>query len=196
VKKFILDNATFGAANKVFLYSEVEKKRLGNSIQDFLIECKFDDVFCNITEDFVWYFDSLYGNCFKFNTGKNSKGEKIDLKKSIHPGRFYNGLKVTLFESMPNVLKRISYAGNGFIIKLENNSYTVGGNSEIDLLSGYETNIAVERIYSTQLPAPYSDCIIDKNNSPKHFHSDLYDMFINTNTRYKQTDCFDLCKQV
>jgi hypothetical protein len=97
---------------------------------------------------------------------------------------------------MPNILKRISYAGNGFIIKLENNSYTVGGNSEIDLLSGYETNIAVERIYSTQLPAPYSDCIIDKNNSPKHFHSDLYDMFIKTNTRYKQTDCFDLCKQV
>lgn len=165
-------------------------------MEDFLIECKFDDVFCNLTEDFVWYFDSLYGNCFKYNTGRNSKGESVDLKKSIHPGRFYNGLKVTLFESMPSILRRISYSGNGFIIKLENSSYTVGGNSEIDLLSGYETNIAVERIYSAQLPAPYSDCIIDNNVSPRTFHSDLYDMFIQKKVRYKQTDCFDLCKQV
>ena len=65
---------------------------------------------------------------------------------------------------------------------------------EIDLLSGVETNVAVERVYSSQLPSPYSDCIVDKN-TPKNFKSDLYDLFVQTSTRYKQTDCFDLCKQ-
>ena len=180
------DNATFGAANKVFLLSNRDKKKLGYSLEDILIECKFDDVFCDLTEDFVWHFDNLYGNCFKFNTGKNSKGEVVELKKSIHPGRFYNGLKLTLFESMSKSLKRISYSGYGFVIKLENNSYSVGGNSEIDILSGIETNIAVERIYSSQLPFPYSDCIIDKK-SQKNFQSELYDMFITTNAQYKQT---------
>ena len=188
------DNATFGAANKVFKYSDRDKRKLGHSIEDFLIECKFDDVFCNTTDDFIWYFDSIYGNCYKYNTGRNSRGKKIDLKKSIHPGKFYNGLKLTLFESMPKNLKRISYSGNGFVIKLENNSYTVGGNSEIDLLSGFETNLAIDRIYSTQLPSPYSDCIID-NKSPKRIESDLYDMFLKANTRYTQKDCLDLCKQ-
>ena len=49
------DNATFSAVNKVFKYFDKDKKRLGHSLEDFLIECKFDDVFCNVTEDFVWY---------------------------------------------------------------------------------------------------------------------------------------------
>ena len=76
------DNATFGAANKVFKYTDREKRRLGHSVEDFLIECKFDDVFCNLTEDFVWYFDNIYGNCFKYNTGRNSRGQLLDLKKA------------------------------------------------------------------------------------------------------------------
>jgi hypothetical protein len=175
------DNATFSAVNKIFKYSDNDKKRLGHSLQDFLVECKFDDVFCNMTEDFVWYFDSLYGNCFKYNTGRNPKGETIDLKKSIHPGKFYSGLKLTLFESMPKNLKRISYSGNGFVIKLANSSYPVGGNSEIDIMSGAETNIAVERIYSTQLPHPYSACTIDGQTN--YYQSELYEMFLKTNTR-------------
>ena len=95
---------------------------------------------------------------------------------------------------MPRNLKRISYSGHGFVIKLENHSHTVGGNSEIDLLSGFETSVAVERVYSTQLPSPYSDCIID-NISPQYFKSDLYDKFIESKTRYIQKDCIDLCKQ-
>ena len=191
------DNVTFGAANRVFKYSARDKRKLGHSIEDFLIECKFDDVFCKISDDFIWYFDQLYGNCFKYNTGFDSLGKAIPLKKSIHPGKFYNGLKLTLFESIPAPLKRISYTGHGFVIKLENSSYKVGGNSIIDLLAGVETNVAVERIYSMQLPSPYSDCIEEDNhqNTSKPFDTTLYDMFINSNTAYKQTDCFDLCKQ-
>ena len=54
------DNATFGAVNKVFKYTDREKKKLGHDILDILVECKFDDVFC-LVEDFIWYFDSQYG---------------------------------------------------------------------------------------------------------------------------------------
>ena len=82
-------------------------------------------------------------------------------------------------------LKRVSYSGNGFVIKLANSSYPVGGNSEIDILSGVETNIAVERIYSTQLPFPYSDCTIDGQTS--YYNSELYDMFLKTKTRFVLT---------
>jgi len=57
---------------------------------------------------------------------------------------------------MPDILERISYGGVGFIIKIDNDSYTVGGNSRIDLMSGVETNVAVERIISSQLSYPYS----------------------------------------
>ena len=189
------DNALFRAGNAVSEFSVENKKKLGHSIEEFMIECKFDDVFCNITEDFVWYFDNIYGNCYKFNSGFNSKGEPVALKKSSQPGKFYLGLKMTLFDSMPDILERISYAGTGFMIKLDNSSFTAGGNSRIDLLSGVESNLAVERIYSSQLSFPYSDCFIDNMLYSKSYQSELYDLFLKTNTRYRQKDCLELCQQ-
>ena len=176
-------------------YSNEDKKRLGHLIDDFMIECKFDDVFCNITNDFIWYFDNVYGNCYKYNSGFNSNGQPIELIKSSQPGKYYLGLKLVLFETMPRILERISYGGTGFIIKLDNNSFTVGGNSRIDLLSGVETNIAVERIYSRQLPMPYSDCYIDDLIYFKSYKTELYDLFISKKVPYKQKDCLELCQQ-
>jgi len=115
--------------------------------------------------------------------------------KSSQPGKYYLGLKLVLFESMPDILERISYAGTGFVIKLDNASYSVGGNSRIDLLSGVETNLAVERIYSRQLPMPYSDCYIDDLLYSKSYSSLLYDLFVKKNVKYKQKDCLELCQQ-
>ena len=143
-----------------------------------MIECKFDDVFCDVKNDFVWYFDNIFGNCYKFNSGVDKEGEPVELLKSSQPGKYYLGLKLVLFESMPDILERISYGGVGFIIKIENDSYAVGGNSQVDLVSGLEANIAVERVYSSQLSYPYSDCHIDKRNA-KIYHSELYDLFLN-----------------
>ena len=168
------DNTIVRVENVVTEYSIEDKKKLGHSIDDFLIECKFDDIFCNISEDFYWYFDANFGNCYKYNWAAN----EVDLKKSSQPGKYYLGLKLVLFESMPDILERISYGGLGFIIKIENNSYAVGGNSKVELLSGVETNIAVERVYSKQLSFPYSDCFIDDSYS-KTYHSELYDLFLN-----------------
>ena len=62
-QRFKVASKIFRAAgNAVYYLSEDNKKNLGRSIDDFLIECKFDDVACNITQDFVWYFDKQYGN--------------------------------------------------------------------------------------------------------------------------------------
>jgi hypothetical protein len=180
------DNTIVRAENAVTEYSIEDKKKLGHSIDDFLIECKFDDIFCNVTQDFIWYFDANFGNCYKYNSGYDSalRRKKIELKKSSQPGKYYLGLKLVLFESMPNILERISYGGVGFIIKIENDSYAVGGNSQVDLVSGLEANIAVERVYSSQLSYPYSDCHIDKTNA-KIYHSELYDLFLNRSNDYQ-----------
>ena len=175
------DNTIVRAENAVTEYSIEDKKKLGHSIDDFLIECKFDDIFCNVSQDFIWYFDANFGNCYKYNSGYDSSAsrrKKIELKKSSQPGKYYLGLKLVLFESMPNILERISYGGVGFIIKIENDSYAVGGNSQVDLVSGLEANIAVERVYSSQLSYPYSDCHID-DKTAKTYHSELYDLFLN-----------------
>ena len=48
------DNAIFRTGNVVTDFTVEDKKKLGHSLDDFLIECKFDDVFCNISNDFIW----------------------------------------------------------------------------------------------------------------------------------------------
>jgi len=73
------DNAVFRAGNVVTDFDVDDKKKLGHSLNDFLIECKFDDVFCNVSNDFVWYFDNVYGNCWRYNSGFNPAGEKLFL---------------------------------------------------------------------------------------------------------------------
>ena len=189
------DNAIFRAGNAVTDFSVEDKKKLGHLIDDFLIECKFDDVFCNVSKDFVWFFDNIYGNCYKYNSGFNSNGEPVELIKSSQPGKYYLGLKLVLFESMPEILERISYSGIGFVVKVDNHSFTVDGNSKIELLSGVETNIAVDRISQTQLSFPYSDCFIDDLLYHKEYKSELFEKFVKSKISYKQKDCLELCQQ-
>ena len=150
--------------------SDTKKKELGHNIEDILIECIFNNVECS-KEDFVWYYDKLYGNCFTFNSD-NSTNEKRVVNR---PGKIY-GLSLTLFDKMPAPLKRL-LSEHGFKIKLDNNIIDSDG---IDLLPGVETSVAVTKIISKQLPEPYSSCHID-NDEPENFESLLYKMFLEKN---------------
>ena len=188
-----VDDGVSLASNEIFKYPDEERKKLGRTLNDFLVECKFDNIDCNLEEDFVWFFDNVYGNCYKYNSGVSAKGEKMGLKMSKVPGKYYLGLKLTLFDSLPRLLKRTAVNGNGFVIRVENSSYKVDGNSEIDLLSGVETSVSVERVYATQLAYPYSNCHVD-DEAERTFHSDLYDLFVKHGKQYKQTDCLELCQ--
>ena len=44
------------------------RKTLGYSMKDMMISCTYNFNPCT-ADDFVWYYDILYGNCFKFNGG-------------------------------------------------------------------------------------------------------------------------------
>lgn len=153
---------------------------------------------CNITQDFVWSFNKQLGNCYTYNSGYDSNGTVVPLKKSIQSGNLNRlGLRLTLFDSLPVILARIAQQGVGFVIKINNNTYDVGGNNEVDLLASVQNNVEIERVYTSQLAMPYSDCLIheeDDSSATNTFHSDLYDLLIDNNIRYRQNDCIDLCK--
>lgn len=44
------------------------RRSLGQNISDMLLSCTYNFFPCSI-EDFSWYFDIYYGNCFTFNLG-------------------------------------------------------------------------------------------------------------------------------
>lgn len=49
--------------------SDEFRKSLGYSMKDMLISCSYNLIDCS-ADDFSWFFDVLYGNCFTFNSGK------------------------------------------------------------------------------------------------------------------------------
>ena len=149
-RKMIIGDMLNTMSVKIGVFSDSEKKKLGHHIEDILLECVFNNVECS-KDDFIWHFDKFYGNCFKFNSGFDKNG-RTALKTANQPGKIY-GLSLTLFDKLPNLLKRI-VPYYGFTIKLDNSSFDVSGPDGIDLLSGLETSIAVNRVISKQLPEP------------------------------------------
>ena len=175
-------------------FSDEDRKKLGSSIESFIIGCKFAEKLCSLS-DFIWKFDNFQGNCFKFNSGFDEYGNPNELRMPTRSGRIY-GLTLLLYVDMVDELKTV-FPNIGATIKIDNNSYEVTGNdlSPVDLSPGYEFNIVVDRIYSYKLPKPYSNCDLDLTGPNNGFNSYLYKAFLDKNYQYKQQSCIDLCYQ-
>lgn len=50
--------------------SEKAKRKFGYSFDEMILRCSFATQPCD-ADDFEWFFDYLYGNCFTFNSGTN-----------------------------------------------------------------------------------------------------------------------------
>ena len=173
-----------------------EKKLLAHDLDDVLIECTFNGNQCN-SSDFIWSFDPWYGNCYTFNSGFNSNGNKIDLKKSTIASPFY-GLQLTLYVNLYEELwssnNRRKYLGA--VIRIGNSSYSTyyldGG---IFVSPGYSTYIAVDREFKTMLPKPFSNCEIDLNSPKQIPNLELYNLIGQSEYAYTQQLCFSQCVQ-
>lgn len=167
-------------------------------MSDILFDCQFNNQKCSLDE-FIWKFDRYYGNCFVFNSGFNSSGHKVEIKRSILESsaygfqmQFYVGFNenLTLFQSQ---------FGKGGYIKIENASSsplddTLDG---IYLAPGFFPSIVVYRSFSYSLPKPFSMCDIpneDPYEPPQSLNSDLFKLIYHSPYDYKQDLCFNQCK--
>lgn len=143
-----------------------------------IINCLFSSDFCS-ENDFEYYELDESHSCLKFN------GNYSNPKLSRRFGKGY-GLDAELFlDQNRNCTKSLS-------VYLHNASNLIDSNAfGIQLSSGTETNIAVDRTFISRKPKPYSNCIdqIDEESS---------DLVIETFDQigiYSQATCFKLCKQ-
>jgi len=171
--------------------NETGKRKLSHPLEDIMSLCLFNTQNCSV-DDFVWYFDPIYGNCWIFNATN---------KVNSFPGEFY-GLRVVLYVNFYETLKEInSYAffgggGLGALLRIDNCSYLTSYLPEdgIRIESGHKTSVSLSRSFKTNLPRPYSDCLID-NKTNSGFRSELFDLIQNSPYRYTQPACFLQCFQ-
>ena len=177
--------------------SENEEKMLGHDLNDILIICLFNNIKYN-SGDFIWSWDELYGNCFTFNSGFDSNGNRIDLKTVTLEGPM-SGLKLTIYV---NVYEKLIIANGvflefGVVMRIGNSSYSTFHpySDGVSVSPGFQTKIVIDREFKSMLPKPYSNCEIVPN-TPKYLEGmDLYNLISESNYKYTQQLCFVQCYQ-
>jgi len=187
-----LRSALFGQIQN---FSTEQKRSLSHDLNDTLLSCLFSYESCN-SNDFQWEWDNNYGNCFIFNTGYNSWGEKIDIKKSNIEGSIY-GLQVEFyvnyFENLTFFDFFLETFGNGLVVRIDNVSVVLDYSHDgIFALPGIQTFLALDRQFKTTLHKPYSIC--DDLNT-NNFNSNLFDLISQSKYTYTQTFCIQQCFQ-
>jgi len=119
------------------------------------------------------------GDCFDFNYGINASYHHKEILKSSVPGRL-NGLRLKLYHGIQ---------GEQIKISVYNQSTDYDPNKAIYVSEGMEVNIVLDRVFSSKLSSPHSDCKKEYVFEPKPL-----DILNQTSFPYFQSECFLLCR--
>ena len=184
-------------------FTDKQKQALAHSSNDLFQNCLFNFYKCTGDDDFIWYFDRDYGNCYIFNSGFDLSGDEVALKTTSIPGRggglsfsFYVGFNqnLTLFNALTGY-------NTGAIIRIENNSYLTDnsfGELDINIPPGFGASIKIHRSFQFSLSKPYSNCDISNEelSQEKFTQSNFfYSLFTKSHYQYTRQACLVQCWQ-
>jgi hypothetical protein len=183
-------------SNLYNLKNKTEQRNLGSEMSDMLFSCTFNWATCT-ANDFSYFFDSFYGNCFTFNSGFKANGSTASYIKAAVPGPIY-GLSLTIFLGDPVLQSLYQLYGNGIAIVVHNQTgYPSFGSRRILASAGMETDISINRNFVSKLGGNYGSCLQDiSNNSSYVSTSEYFNYIVNTmKVMYDQSLCYLICFQ-
>ena len=172
----------------------IDKRTTGYSVYDTLISCQFNLAKCNLSQDFEYFYDVTYGNCFRFNSGNNMNGSKIETKYTYQSG-VRNALDLELFIGSAELNNYPFSRENGFLISISNDiAYSISSTESVKISAGMSTNIILKAFTIKKQPKPYSECTEDLT-SINSYDSECYRELYLPNRKYFYSDCNDMCFQ-
>ena len=171
--------------NRSITYS---RKNLNESI----VKCAFKFTECDLDEDFEYYFDHVYGNCFRYNSGKNMKGERVKQKSSYGVG-VYNALELELYIGSIDQNENLFSIDHGLNLFITNETHDALNGEGISLSPGNSYKIIINKYSIMKESYPYSNCMSDLITIDS-YKSDCYKKVFRSNlTKYHFRDCFYIC---
>ena len=166
-------------------YGDEKRQLLGFNLSDLIITCTFNEASCDFDNDFHWVFHYNYGNCFQFNSGLNMRNEPVKVKQAAIEGQIF-GLILELGPVL-NQNEIATINARGLKVFVHNQTATTPGyfDTALSLEPGKETNIVIDRIFTSNVPYPYSDCAY-LSSGAAFFHQ----FVAKSNKSYRQTECF------
>ena len=169
------------------------------SLENNVIKLFYENIGLNISESFqiVQYKTN---KIYKFNSGINNTGQKIDIKKQKiagDRGGFYSEVFIGLPKQFNSSLNfGIPSRNSFFSLYIHNKSMNPAEMNEqpIKLPPGFSTEISVSKIFTDRLPYPYNDCFDDLKELKSHDSLLVQYILTKTNSIYRQKDCLNLCQ--
>lgn len=165
--------------------NETTRKSFGATKNQTILSCSYQLTECT-EANFTWFYDSHYGNCYKFNAGHNT----ITYSK---PGR-EDSLLLLLYVGIDDTLNSVA-TSLGAHVFIHNSSNILNFNEGINVAAGTDTNVILAKTVQTYLPYPYNDCREDLNTIGS-YDSILVKEILLSNHSYRQRDCRLLCFQL
>jgi hypothetical protein len=167
------------------------RRALGFEMSDMLLTCSYAQKACT-ENDFTHFFHPTFGNCFTFNKGFRDNGSTMDIVESYVSGPDF-GLSIELFLGDPNVQTQYQF-NDGIIVVIHNQTSMPLLNGDRVLVStGHETDVKVNRKFTSKLSYPHGDCLKD---ATKDIRSDYIDYIVNRlGLSYNQQYCYLVCLQ-
>jgi hypothetical protein len=166
--------------------SESVKRQFGLDLNSSLLSCLYNQKPCGV-DDFEWYFEPYYGGCFLFNGAKSK--QPVGVTSSTKAGSL-NGLTLELFVGETSSLLSLD-ATTGVHLIIHNQTEYPSFYKGLDAPAGFQTNIAIRRVFNSKQPQPYSQCTDDTNL----INATYLAMFKAFNVSYNRDDCLNLCFQ-
>jgi amiloride-sensitive sodium channel subunit beta len=169
------------------------QKKFGKKLDYILIICIFNFDECNLTQDFEYYYDFWYGNCFRYNSGRNMNGENTP-RKQISVNGISNGFELELFIGRVDQNNYIFSIDNGINLFIENEIVGSESTDGIRISPGTKNYISLSKYSMSHFPKPYSDCTadLDKLESSDNIY---FRNLIANNIKYRKSLCRFNCFQ-
>ena len=131
-----------------------------NPINETFLVCMYNFEACDLVSSLQINFvkHPYFSNCIKI----------IVNEKVTKPGSL-NGLSIEMILDSPSSLNTLTNS-NGIRVFVHNKSIEASSTGGLDASTVQKTNIQLKRVFKSQLPAPYSNCISDTSGSDlSHF---------------------------
>jgi hypothetical protein len=156
-------------------------------LKPIYIKYGLEDLRSTWKNHFEIYNDTGYGQCYRFNSGKNYTGHNIPIKIQASSGYYY-GLDLILYVDSNqdyNRLKLFIHNRTTLLSSVENKGSF--------LVSGSVNYFPVQRVFTKILSEPFNDCY--ENVTTFSFNKTLID-FIQAKRKYSQDECIKLCQNL
>jgi len=159
------------------------------SLDQIVMSTRFEGVYANnFSKEFEEFKDAVWNKCFRYNSGKDIYGNKIDIVNTTVYGK-------------PNNL-RIGFILNGqddfreILIQIHNHSSPPMDleNGGYWLKTGSINYFELKRVFIEKLSAPYNDCLEDIDSFGQN--KTIINYMKRLEKSYSQSECYRICSHL